>query len=38
VKGIVAVYEIVGILINVFADGRLSDAEQSQLVKLLEEF
>jgi len=38
VKGIVAVDEIVGILRNVFADGRLSDAERSQLVTLLEEF
>jgi hypothetical protein len=38
VKGIVAVDEIVGILTNVFADGRLTDAEKSQLVSLLEDF
>lgn len=38
VKGIVAVDEIVGILTNVFADGRLSDQERAQLVKLLGEF
>ena len=38
VKGIVAVDEMVGILTNVFADGRLTDAEKSQLVSLLEDF
>jgi len=38
VKGIVAVDEIIGILTNVFADGRLNDTERSQLVSLLEEF
>ena len=38
VKGIVAVDEIVGILTNVFADGRLSDAEKAQLASLLEDF
>lgn len=38
VKGIVAVDEIVGILTNVFADGRLNDTERSQLVSLLEDF
>jgi hypothetical protein len=38
VKGIVAVDEIVGILTNVFADGRLSESERTQLVRLLEEF
>jgi hypothetical protein len=38
VKGIAAVDEIVGILTNVFADGRLSDTERTQLVTLLEEF
>ena len=38
VKGIGAVDEIVGILTNVFADGRLSDEEQAQLVQLLEDF
>jgi len=38
VKGIVAVDEIVGILTNVFADGRLSDAERAELAKLLDEF
>lgn len=38
VKGIVAVDEIIGILTNVFADGRLSDTERAQLVTLLEEF
>lgn len=38
VKGLGAVDEIVGILTNAFADGRLSDAERSHLVKILEEF
>ena len=38
VKGIGAVEEIIGILTNVFADGRLSDAEREELVRLLEEF
>ncbi|MDH3207867.1 MAG: hypothetical protein OEO79_14780 [Gemmatimonadota bacterium] len=38
VKGIVAVDEIIGILTNVFADGRLNDTERTQLVTLLEEF
>lgn len=38
VKGIAAVDDIVGILTNVFADGRLSDQERAQLVTLLEEF
>lgn len=38
VKGISAVDEIVGILTNVFADGRLNDPERTQLAKLLEEF
>ena len=38
VKGIAAVDEIVGILTNVFADGRLADSEREQLAKLLEEF
>lgn len=38
VKGIAAVDEIVGILTNAFADGRLSEQERSQLAKLLEEF
>jgi len=38
VKGIAAVDEIVGILTNVFADGRLNDSEREQLAKLLEEF
>jgi hypothetical protein len=38
VKGILAVDEIVGILTDAFADGRISDAERAQLVTLLEEF
>lgn len=38
VKGIAAVDEIVGILTNVFADGRLNDVERSELARLLEEF
>lgn len=38
VKGIPAVEEIVGILTNAFADGRLSEPERAQLAKLLEEF
>jgi hypothetical protein len=38
VKGIPAVEEIVGILTNVFADGRLSGAERKELVRLLGEF
>ncbi|MGD2046693.1 MAG: hypothetical protein PVJ80_15575 [Gemmatimonadota bacterium] len=38
VKGIAAVDEIVGLLRNVFDDGRLSEPERSQLAKLLKEF
>lgn len=38
VKGIASVNEIVGILRNFFADGRLSEAERAQLVKALEDF
>lgn len=38
VKGIAAVDEIVGLLQNVFDDGRLSEPERSQLAKLLKEF
>lgn len=38
VKGIASVDEIVGILRNFFADGRLSDSERDQLVKALEDF
>jgi uncharacterized tellurite resistance protein B-like protein len=38
VKGIAAVDEIVGILTNVFADGQLSDAERTELARLLEDF
>jgi hypothetical protein len=38
VKGIVAVNEIVGILTNFFADGKLNERERAQLVKLMQEF
>ena len=38
VIGIPAVDEIVGILTNFFSDGRLSDEEKQQLVKVLEDF
>jgi uncharacterized tellurite resistance protein B-like protein len=38
VKGISAVDEIIGILTNVFADGRLSDSERTELARLLEAF
>ena len=38
VKGIAAVEEIVGILTNAFDDGRVNEAERTQLAKLLEEF
>ena len=38
VKGIAAVDEMLGILKNVFADGRLSDEERTRLAQLLEDF
>ena len=38
VKGIAAVEEIVGILTNVFADGRLNEDEREELARLLDEF
>lgn len=38
VKGITAVDEIVGLLRNVFDDGRLTEPERSQLAELLKEF
>jgi hypothetical protein len=30
--------EIVGILTNFFADGKLSESEKAQLIKVLEDF
>lgn len=38
VMGIPAVEELVGILRNVFDDGRLTESERAQLARLLEEF
>lgn len=38
IQGIQAVDEIVGILANVFADGRLTEEEKAQLTDVLERF
>lgn len=38
VRGLAAVEGIVGILTNVFDDGRLTDEERAELVVLLERF
>jgi hypothetical protein len=38
VRGLPAVDEIVGILTNFFADGKLSESEKAQLIKVLEDF
>jgi hypothetical protein len=38
VKGIAAVDDIVGVLTDILADGRVTEPERSQLVTLLNEF
>lgn len=38
IVGLASMEEVVGILMNVFADGRLTAAERAQLVEVLERF
>jgi hypothetical protein len=38
VKGIAAVDDIIGVLTDILADGRVTEPERSQLVTLLKEF